>query len=134
MDVDQDRIRQVLGNLVTNAMRYTPTGGTADAVLRTRPADTAVVEVTDTGRGIAEADLPHVFDRFWRADAARDRASGGSGLGLTIARQITVDHRGQLRVASRLGEGTTFTLSLPLDHVMRTTLPIGFPQSVGGAS
>lgn len=111
--VDQDRIRQVLGNLITNGIRYTPKGGKLTLYSYTSNGQ-ALVEVTDTGRGIAEADLPHVFKRFWRADAARDRASGGSGLGLTIARQITVDHRGQLRVASRLGEGTTFTLSLPL--------------------
>jgi two-component system sensor histidine kinase BaeS len=112
--VDQDRIRQVLGNLITNGVRYTPSGGTL-TLYAYASAGQAVVEVTDTGRGIAEADLPHVFKRFWRADAARDRASGGSGLGLTIARQITVDHRGQLRVASRLGVGTTFTLTLPLN-------------------
>lgn len=113
VDVDQDRIRQVLGNLVTNGIRYTPKGGKL-TLYSYASAGYGVVEVTDTGRGIADADLPHVFKRFWRADAARDRASGGSGLGLTIARQITVDHQGQLRVTSRLGEGTTFTLSLPL--------------------
>lgn len=111
--VDQDRIRQVLGNLITNGLRYTPAGGAL--TLYAYPAGgQALVEVTDTGRGIAEADLPHVFKRFWRADAARDRESGGSGLGLTIARQITVDHQGQLRVASQLSVGTTFTLSLPM--------------------
>jgi two-component system sensor histidine kinase BaeS len=113
VDVDQDRIRQVLGNLITNGIRYTPKGGKL-TLYSYASGGHAVVEVTDTGRGIADADLPHVFKRFWRADAARDRASGGSGLGLTIARQITVDHQGQLRVTSRLGEGTTFTLSLPL--------------------
>ncbi|GIJ67795.1 sensor histidine kinase [Virgisporangium ochraceum] len=112
--VDQDRIRQVLGNLITNGVRYTPAGGTL-TLYAYASAGQAVVEVTDTGRGIAEGDLPHVFKRFWRADAARDRASGGSGLGLTIARQITVDHQGQLRVSSRLGVGTTFTLALPLN-------------------
>lgn len=111
--VDHDRIRQVLGNLITNGVRYTPAGGTLTLYAYSAGGQ-ATVEVTDTGRGIAEADLPHVFKRFWRADAARDRASGGSGLGLTIARQITVDHGGQLRVASRPGVGTTFTLSLPL--------------------
>jgi two-component system sensor histidine kinase BaeS len=111
--VDQDRIRQVLGNLVTNGIRYTPKGGKV-TLYSYEAGGYAVVEVTDTGRGIAEDDVPHVFKRFWRADAARDRASGGSGLGLTIARQITVDHEGQLKVTSRLGIGTTFTMTLPL--------------------
>jgi two-component system, OmpR family, sensor histidine kinase BaeS len=112
--VDQDRIRQVLGNLITNGVRYTTAGGTL-TLFAYASGGQALVEVTDTGRGIAEADLPHVFKRFWRADAARDRATGGSGLGLTIARQITVDHQGQLRVASQLSVGTTFTLSLPMN-------------------
>jgi two-component system sensor histidine kinase BaeS len=111
--VDQDRIRQVLGNLITNGVRYTPNGGKV-TLYSYEAGGYAVVEVTDTGRGITEDDLPHVFKRFWRADAARDRASGGSGLGLTIARQITVDHQGRLEVTSQLSVGTTFTLSLPL--------------------
>jgi two-component system sensor histidine kinase BaeS len=114
--VDYDRIRQVLGNLITNGVRYTRAGGTV-TLYAYAAAGLAVVEVSDTGCGIAEPDLPHVFKRFWRADPARDRASGGSGLGLTIARQITVDHGGQIQVASEVGVGTTFTLSLPLRTV-----------------
>ncbi|MDT4992105.1 MAG: two-component system, OmpR family, sensor histidine kinase BaeS, partial [Actinoplanes sp.] len=89
--VDPIRLRQIFGNLVTNAVRHTPAGGsvTVKAELRT---NRLVVEVTDTGTGIAAADLPRVFDRFWRADHSRDRATRGSGLGLSIARQLARVH------------------------------------------
>ncbi|MER7274352.1 ATP-binding protein [Dactylosporangium sp. NPDC000244] len=110
---DQDRLRQVLGNLVTNALRYTDPGGAV--VLRAFPLPgLAVVEVRDTGCGIAPADLPFVFQRFWRADPARDRETGGSGLGLTIARQIVLDHDGTIEVTSTPGEGSVFRVTFPL--------------------
>ncbi|WP_238009044.1 ATP-binding protein [Dactylosporangium sp. AC04546] len=108
---DHDRLRQVLGNLVTNALRYTDAGGSVTLrayVANGRP----VLEVEDTGCGIAAADLPFVFHRFWRADPARDRATGGSGLGLTIARQIARDHGGEISVASEVGVGSTFRVTL----------------------
>jgi len=70
------------------------------------------IVVADTGHGIAPKDLPHVFDRFYRADAARDRASGGSGLGLAIARALVQAHGGEIQVESALGEGTRFTIIL----------------------
>ncbi|GAA4438909.1 sensor histidine kinase [Phytohabitans houttuyneae] len=109
---DPDRLRQVLGNLVTNALRATSAGGSV--TLSTTVDGTAVVlRVADTGTGIAPASLPHVFDRFWRADSARGRRTGGSGLGLSIARQIVTDHGGTITVASQLGVGTTFTITLP---------------------
>ena len=109
---DHDRLRQVLGNLIGNAIRYTDRGGHVS--LRAFPdAGHITVEVRDTGCGIAPADLPFVFQRFWRADPARDRATGGSGLGLTIARQIVRDHAGDLTVESTLGEGSTFRFTLP---------------------
>ena len=108
---DADRLRQVLGNLVSNALRYTPAGG--NVTLRAWEQGGQVrVAVSDTGPGIAPKDLPHVFDRFYRADAARDRASGGSGLGLSIARALVEAHGGQMQVESTLGEGTTFTIVL----------------------
>src|SRR5689334_3629025 len=110
---DQDRLRQVLGNLVTNALRYTDPGG--EVVLRAFPADgRAVAEVHDTGCGIAPDDLPLVFQRFWRADPARDRETGGSGLGLTIARQIVLDHDGTIEATSEVGSGTTLRVTFPL--------------------
>ncbi|WP_030257413.1 sensor histidine kinase [Streptomyces violens] len=112
---DADRLRQVIGNLVGNAIRATAPGGTVTLALASRD-DLAVLQVRDTGTGIAAEDLPHLFDRFWRADAARGRATGGSGLGLSIARQIVHDHRGTIEVASTVGVGTVFTVTLPLGH------------------
>ncbi|MFD0740998.1 sensor histidine kinase [Phytohabitans flavus] len=109
---DPDRLRQVLGNLVTNAIRATSAGGSV--TLSSAVDGTAVVvRVADTGTGIAPESLPYVFDRFWRADSARGRRTGGSGLGLSIARQIVTDHGGTITVASQLGVGTTFTITLP---------------------
>ncbi|HEY0698839.1 MAG TPA: ATP-binding protein, partial [Micromonospora sp.] len=109
---DPDRLRQVVGNLVTNALRATAAGGSVRLVA-SRTDTQAIVQVVDTGSGIAADALPHVFDRFWRADAARGRRTGGSGLGLAIARQIVTDHHGTITVASQVGVGTTFTITLP---------------------
>jgi two-component system sensor histidine kinase BaeS len=109
---DPDRLRQVVGNLVGNALRATAAGGTVTLSLAPR-GELAVVEVRDTGTGIPADDLPHLFDRFWRADPSRGRATGGSGLGLSIARQIVTDHRGAIEVRSTVGAGTTFTVVLP---------------------
>jgi two-component system sensor histidine kinase BaeS len=109
---DPDRLRQVLGNLITNALRATPSGGTVS--LTAEPAgDGAVIRVTDTGVGIDEQALPYIFDRFWRADGARGRRTGGGGLGLAIARQIVTDHGGTITATSRPGTGATFTITLP---------------------
>ncbi len=109
---DADRLRQVVGNLVSNAIRYTPQGG--EITLRTWMDDNQTcIAVADTGPGIAPQDLPHIFDRFYRADAARDRASGGSGLGLAIARALIEAHGGTISVESTPGHGTTFTIALP---------------------
>ncbi|KOX00757.1 histidine kinase [Streptomyces sp. NRRL B-1140] len=110
-DADADRLRQVVGNLVGNALRATAPGGTVTLALA-RHGDRAVLQVRDTGKGIPAEDLPHLFDRFWRADAARGRATGGSGLGLSIARQIVTDHQGTIAVESTVGVGTTFTVTL----------------------
>jgi two-component system sensor histidine kinase BaeS len=147
--VDTDRMAQVLNNLVSNALRYTPEGGEivlrayVDRSLKTadrRPqledrslktadqgaqaaavggqASAVVLEVRDTGSGIAAEDLPNVFDRFYRADAARQRTNsggGGSGLGLAIAKAIVEVHGGGISVASKQGEGSTFTIALPAE-------------------
>ncbi|MFI5842974.1 sensor histidine kinase [Catenuloplanes sp. NPDC051500] len=103
--VDPERTRQLIGNLVGNAVRHTPDGGVVTLALT--PGG---IEVADTGAGIAPGDLPRVFDRFWRADASRSRATGGSGLGLTIARKIAQAHGGDLTVRSEPGAGATFTV------------------------
>jgi two-component system sensor histidine kinase BaeS len=109
---DPDRLRQVLGNLVGNALRATSAGGSV-TLTGWQAGGSALVTVADTGTGIAPEHLRYLFDRFWRADAARGRTTGGSGLGLAIARQIVTDHGGTIRVASELGAGTTFTIHLP---------------------
>ena len=113
VEADPDRLRQVLGNLLTNAVRYTDTGGHVLVRVRSRD-DEAVLTVRDTGVGMTQADLVRVFDRFWRADPARQRATGGTGLGLTIAQRIVRDHDGRIDVTSQPGAGTTFTVHLPL--------------------
>ncbi|MFB6837051.1 sensor histidine kinase [Streptomyces sp. NPDC056361] len=109
---DPDRLRQALGNLVGNAVRHTAPGGAVRLELAERD-ERVRIAVRDTGSGIAPADLPRLFDRFWRADAARGRATGGSGLGLSIARRIVTDHHGAVEVASELGVGSVFTVVLP---------------------
>ena len=111
---DPVRLRQAVGNLVANAVAHTPAGGrvTVD-VSRT---DTALlIEVGDTGTGIGPDDLPHIFDRFWRAEKSRSRQTGGSGLGLAIVQQLAHAHGGTVTVASTPGQGSVFTLRLPLE-------------------
>jgi two-component system sensor histidine kinase BaeS len=107
---DPDRIRQVVSNLVRNALAATRRGDTIRLSVRSRE-HTAIVEVADTGYGIAKTDLPHVFDRFWRAEATR--GSGGSGLGLALAREIVTAHSGVITARSVVGKGSTFTVALP---------------------
>ncbi|MEU8006459.1 HAMP domain-containing sensor histidine kinase [Catellatospora sp. NPDC049111] len=109
---DAGRLRQAVGNLVTNAVRHSPAGATV-TLSALRLGHTVQIRVTDRGCGIPAEDQPRVFHRFWRADRARTRATGGSGLGLTIARQITADHGGTITLTSEPGHGTTFTISLP---------------------
>jgi two-component system sensor histidine kinase BaeS len=111
--VDADRLQQVFHNLFENAMRYTPTGGAIRVRLSEVPGE-ALMEVADTGIGIPEKDLPYVFERFFRSDRARRAYSGGSGLGLSIARWIVDAHKGRIEVASAAGKGATFTVRVPL--------------------
>ena len=111
--LDQTRIRQIVGNLLENALLHTPAGG-GIAVTAGPAADGGVaVAIRDSGPGIPAAALPYIFDRFYRVDPSRARASGGVGLGLTIARQLARAHGGDLRVESPAGSGTVFTLTLP---------------------
>lgn len=118
VDVDADRIRQVIGNLVGNALRYTAAGG--KIIVRAfegaegSGTPEVVVEVNDSGQGIAPEDIPYVFDHFYRADKSRSRASGGSGIGLAIVKQLVEAHGGRVWVKSQLGEGATFSFAVPV--------------------
>lgn len=112
LDADPVRMRQALGNLVSNALRHTPADGTVTLSARA-DGDDVVLDVTDTGSGIAPEDLPHVFDRFWRAEKSRSRRTGGSGLGLPIVRHLMAAHGGTAEATSEPGTGSVFTLRVP---------------------
>lgn len=120
VNADSLRLRQLFGNLVSNAVRHTPPPGRVEVVAFTDRADT-VVEVRDTGEGIDRGDLPHVFERFWRADPSRARASGGSGLGLAIVAQLVEAHGGSVAARSVLGQGSTFSVRFPTQPRSRNT-------------
>jgi signal transduction histidine kinase len=109
---DPIRLRQIIGNLVANAVRHTPPDGRITVSARCDGQD-VFIEVADSGVGIPPEELPHVFDRFWRADKSRSRRTGGSGLGLAIVRQLVEAHGGTVAAASTPGEGTTVTLRFP---------------------
>ena len=111
--IDSDRMQQVLHNLLENAIRYTEPGGKVRVRLTSSPSEVLIV-VSDAGIGIPEANVPYVFERFFRSDRARRAHPGGSGLGLSIVRWIVEAHKGTVSVVSRVGEGTTFTVTLPL--------------------
>jgi two-component system phosphate regulon sensor histidine kinase PhoR len=109
---DPDALRQVMDNLVDNAIKYTPNGGRI-TVRWGATADMVNFEVADTGVGISEADLPRVFERFYRVDKARSRDVGGTGLGLAIVKHLVQVMKGQVKVTSKVGKGTTFRVTLP---------------------
>lgn len=110
---DPGRVEQILGNLLANALRYTPESGRIDLELTDTPGE-AVITVHDSGQGVPAEALDHIFERFYRADRSRNRAEGGSGLGLAIARQLAEAHRGTLTAANHPEGGAVFTLRLPL--------------------
>jgi len=110
---DDAKLRQLFLNLLDNAIRYTPSGGSISVSVY-REGQMAVVAVSDSGIGISQEDLPHIFDRFYRVDKARSPSKGGSGLGLAICKQIAEGHRGRIEVQSEFGRGSTFSVFLPL--------------------
>jgi signal transduction histidine kinase len=111
---DEDRINEVLGNLISNAFKFTSRGG--KVALTVAPVgDNVVVTVNDTGAGISAEQLPHIFDKFYQADNQAQAATKGTGLGLAIAKEIVEAHGGQIEVESRVGEGTTFIVTLPTE-------------------
>ena len=110
---DARSIERALANLVENALRYTPPGG--EVVLRSAGTPGGLsVSVSDTGPGITDADLPRVFERFYRGEASRSRATGGSGLGLAIVKAVVEAHAGSVSVETARGRGTTFSFVLPV--------------------
>lgn len=113
LPADADKLQQALLNLGDNAIRYTPVKGTV-TLTAVREQKTVHLSVADTGTGIAEEDLPHLFDRFWRGDKSRSRNGGGSGLGLAIVKQIVDLHQGSIQILSPAGMGAVFTISLPV--------------------
>ncbi len=113
MFADPGKLAQVCYNIIENAIKYTPDGGKIAVSLHREGRD-AVLEIADTGVGIPQEDLPHVFDRFYRVDKARSRDTGGTGLGLSIVQQIVRLHAGSVTVQSEPGKGTTFIVQLPV--------------------
>jgi signal transduction histidine kinase len=115
INVDQDRLAQVLDNLISNALRFTPPDG-AVSLSATRIPDSVQIVVQDSGPGVPAEELPLIFDRFYRGDKARQRHEGGAGLGLAIARSIVEAHGGQIRAESAPGEGLRLTIELPIQR------------------
>jgi signal transduction histidine kinase len=113
VEVDVDRMTQVIRNLLSNALRHTPEGGQVTVTCKQNTAQQLLITVTDTGVGISADDLPYVFDRFYRADKSRSRTSGGSGIGLAIVKQLVEAHGGRVWVESQPPQGTTFGFTLP---------------------
>lgn len=112
INADQDKLSQVVINLVSNALKFTPAGGTITLTVWSTPKGTQL-KVSDTGIGVTAEDLPHIFERFYRADVSRNRTTGGAGIGLTLVKTIVEAHKGTVDVASQLTKGTTFTILLP---------------------
>jgi two-component system, OmpR family, sensor histidine kinase BaeS len=119
--VDRHRLGQVLGNLLSNAVRHTPSGGQV-TITAARNGNHALIRVSDTGAGLRSEELPHVFERFYRGDTARDRDHGGTGIGLTISKSLTEAHGGTLTAASAgPGRGAVFTVELPIQQLAHQT-------------
>ncbi|WP_105125588.1 cell wall metabolism sensor histidine kinase VicK [Streptococcus suis] len=112
VEIDTDKMTQVLDNILNNAIKYSPDGGTITFSMKTTDSQ-LIVSISDEGLGIPKADLPKIFDRFYRVDKARSRAQGGTGLGLAIAKEIVKQHKGFIWAKSEYGHGSTFTIVLP---------------------
>ncbi|MCG5026992.1 cell wall metabolism sensor histidine kinase WalK, partial [Anoxybacillus flavithermus] len=115
IEVDEDKITQVLDNIISNALKYSPQGGTITFRVR-KLADEIIVSVSDEGVGIPKADLAKIFERFYRVDKARSRKLGGTGLGLAIAKEVVVAHGGTIWAESKEHKGTTIYFTLPLER------------------
>jgi two-component system phosphate regulon sensor histidine kinase PhoR len=119
LEADEDRLRQVLINLLSNGINYTPSGGSVRVeahAVKVNEEEKVRILISDTGIGIPKKDLPRIFERFYRVDKARSRSSGGTGLGLSIVKHIVELHKGSIQVESKQAMGTTFTIELPVIH------------------
>lgn len=112
IEIDTDKMTQVLDNILNNAIKYSPDGGKITFSMKTTDSQ-LIVSISDQGLGIPKADLPKIFDRFYRVDKARSRSQGGTGLGLAIAKEIVKQHKGFIWAKSEYGHGSTFTIVLP---------------------
>ena len=115
IEIDTDKMTQVIDNIMNNAIKYSPDGGTITVSVRTTDVQ-LILSISDEGLGIPKQDLPKIFDRFYRVDKARSRAQGGTGLGLAIAKEIIKQHHGFIWAKSEYGKGSTFTIVLPYDN------------------
>ena len=114
IEIDTDKMTQVIDNILNNAIKYSPDGGKITVSMKTTD-DQMILSISDQGLGIPKEDLPKIFDRFYRVDKARSRAQGGTGLGLAIAKEIIKQHKGFIWAKSEYGKGSTFTIVLPYD-------------------
>ena len=114
VEIDTDKMTQVIDNILNNAIKYSPDGGKIKVGMKTTDAQ-LIISISDEGLGIPKKDLPRIFDRFYRVDKARSRAQGGTGLGLAIAKEIVKQHKGFIWAKSEYGKGSTFTIVLPYD-------------------
>lgn len=114
IEIDTDKMTQVIDNILNNAIKYSPDGGKITVSMKTTD-DQMILSISDQGLGIPKQDLPRIFDRFYRVDRARSRAQGGTGLGLSIAKEIIKQHNGFIWAKSIYGKGSTFTIVLPYD-------------------
>ena len=114
IEIDTDKMTQVIDNILNNAIKYSPDGGKITVTMKTTD-DQMILSISDQGLGIPKQDLPRIFDRFYRVDRARSRAQGGTGLGLSIAKEIIKQHNGFIWAKSIYGKGSTFTIVLPYD-------------------
>ena len=114
VEIDTDKMTQVIDNILNNAIKYSPDGGKIKVRMKTTDAQ-LIISISDEGLGIPKKDLPRIFDRFYRVDKARSRAQGGTGLGLAIAKEIIKQHKGFIWAKSEYGKGSTFTIVLPYD-------------------
>ena len=115
VEIDTDKMPQVIDNILNNAIKYSPDGGKITVSMKTTDTQ-LIVSISDQGLGIPKKDLPLIFDRFYRVDKARSRAQGGTGLGLSIAKEIVKQHNGFIWAKSEYGKGSTFTIVLPYDQ------------------